>query len=124
VDDFDDDEEEYGVFLQKVNSKFTPGEDAEEPVFIVNEKDSASFVPKDIVLKLPTPLAVDGSARRSNQSRFQFDFSAVDLAQACGFQPVFAGKPFGFLVAFVVPNWHIISHIFKTQNFENKFCGP
>ena len=41
VDDFDDEEEEYGVFLQKVNSKITPGEDTEEPVFNVNEEDGA-----------------------------------------------------------------------------------
>ena len=42
VDDFVDEEEEYeGLFLQKVNSKITPGEDTEEPVFIVNEEDGA-----------------------------------------------------------------------------------
>jgi len=38
------------------------------------------FAPQDIVLKLPTPLAVGRSARRSKKLRFQFDFAALDLA--------------------------------------------
>ena len=48
--------------------------------FIVNEKDAASFAPDDIVLILPAPVAVGGSERRSNQLRFNFDFSKLDLA--------------------------------------------
>ena len=71
VDEFDDEETEYGgEFLQKVNSKITPGEDTEEPVFINNEEDGALFAPKDIVLKLQTQLAVGESAGRSNQLVF------------------------------------------------------
>jgi len=61
VDDFHDEEEYEGVFLQKVNSKITPGEDTEEPVSSLMKK-MVLFAPKDIVLKLPTPLAVGGSA--------------------------------------------------------------
>jgi len=38
-------------------------------------KKMVLFAPKDIVLKLPTSLAVGGSARRSNQLRFQFHFA-------------------------------------------------
>ena len=48
--------------------------------FVVNENDGASFAPDDYVLILPAPIAVGGSERRSNQLRFNFYFSKLDLA--------------------------------------------
>ena len=81
IDNYDGDDCEYeGVFLQKVNSKIDSGMGDKGQTFIVNEKDAASFAPDDIVLILPAPVAVGGSERRSNQLRFNFDFSKLDLA--------------------------------------------
>ena len=80
VDDIDADDEYEGVFLSKINSKIKPGEKPEAPTFVINEEDGASFSQEDIVLKLPVPIAVGGSARRSSQLRFDFDFNKVDLA--------------------------------------------
>ena len=81
IDDYDDCDGEFeGVFLHKVNSKIIPGQKNQGLTFIVNEGDAASFAPDDIVLKLPNPVAVGGSARTSNQLRFDFDFSKFDLA--------------------------------------------
>ena len=80
IDDCDEDDGEYqGVFLHKVNRKFFSGMGDEEQTFNANEKDAASFSPDDIVPILPAPVAVGGSAKRSNQLRFNFDFSKLDL---------------------------------------------
>lgn len=51
-----------------------------QPKFVINEEDAASFAPEDIVLKLPNPVAVGGSTRRSGQLRFEYDLSQIDLA--------------------------------------------
>ena len=81
IDNYDEDDCEYErVFLQKVSSKIDSGMGDKEQTFVVNEKDAASFAPVDIVLILPAPVAVCGSERRSNQLRFNFDFSKLDLA--------------------------------------------
>ena len=81
IDNYDRDDYEYeGVFLQKVNSKIDSGMGDKGQTFIANEKDAASFAPDDIALILPAPVAVGGSERRSNQLRFIFDFSKLDLA--------------------------------------------
>ena len=81
IDNYDDDDCEYeGVFLQKVNSKLGPGVEGKGQIFVVKEEDAASFAPDDIVLILPAPAAVGGSERRSNQLRFNFDFSKLNLA--------------------------------------------
>ena len=81
IDNYDGDDYEYeGVILQKVISKIDSGIGDKGQTFIVNEKDAASFAPDDIVLILPAPVAVGGSERRSNQLRFNFDFSKLDLA--------------------------------------------
>ena len=70
VDELDDDEYE-GVFLQKVLG--CGKKDSEEMSFIVNEKDEASFSANDVVCKLPRPILVGGTARRSNNVRFSCD---------------------------------------------------
>ena len=75
IDNYDE-----GVFLQKVNSKIDSGLEDKGQTFVVNEKNGASFASNDIVLILPAPVAVGGSERRSNQLRFNFDFSKLDLA--------------------------------------------
>ena len=75
-----DDCEYEGVFLQKVNSKIDSGMGDKGQTLIVNEEDAASFAPNDIVLMLPAPVAIGGPERRSNQLRFNFDFSKLDLA--------------------------------------------
>ena len=81
IDNYDGDDCEYeGVFLQKINSKIDSKMGDKRQSFIVNEKDAASFAPDDIVPMLPAPVAVGGSERRSNQLRFNFDFSKLDLA--------------------------------------------
>ena len=82
IDNYDRDDCEYkGVFLQKVKSKIDSGMGGDKgQTFIVNEKDAASFAPDDIVLILSAPVAVGGSERRSNQLRFNFGFSKLDLA--------------------------------------------
>ena len=79
IDDVND-EEYKGVFLTKLNSIIIPGENAETPTFVINEDDGASFAPEDIILKLPAPIVVRGTARRSSQLRFDFDFKKIDLA--------------------------------------------
>ena len=78
VNEFDG-EDYKGIFLQKVNSKIIPGDNNTAPNFIINEADGASFAPQDIVFKLPGPLVIDGSARKSSQLRFDYDFSKLDL---------------------------------------------
>ena len=80
IDNYDGDDCKYeGVFLQKINSKIDSKMGDKRQSFIVNEKDAASFAPDDIVPILPAPVAVGGSERRSNQLRFNFDFSKLDL---------------------------------------------
>ena len=74
------DEEYEGVFLPKLNSIIIPGENADTPTFVINEDDGASFALEDIILKLPAPIVVGGTARRSSQLRFDFDFKKIDLA--------------------------------------------
>ena len=66
--------------MSKVNANINPGEKLEAPTFVINEEDGASFAQEDIVFKLPVPIAVGGSARRSSQLRFGFAFNMVDLA--------------------------------------------
>ena len=78
IDDIDADDEYEEVFLCKVKAKIKPGEKPEAPTFVINEEDGASFSQKDIAFKLPVPIAVGGSARRSSQLRF--DFNKVDSA--------------------------------------------
>ena len=68
------------MILQKVNQKINSGMEDKGQIFVVNEKDAASFFPDDIVLIFPAPVAVGGSGRRNNQLRFNFDFSQFDLA--------------------------------------------
>ena len=81
IGDSDEDDCEYeGVFLQKAHSKIDSGMGDKEQTFVVNEKDAASCAPDDIVLILPAPVGVGGSEKRSNQLRFNFDFSKLDLA--------------------------------------------
>ena len=61
------DEEDYKViFVQKVDRKIIPRNNNTAPTFIINEADGASFAPQDIVLKLPAPLVIGGSARKSS----------------------------------------------------------
>ena len=79
VDEFDGKDYE-GIFLQKVNRKIIPGDNNTAPTFIINEGDDASFAPQDIVLKLPAPLIIGGSSKKSSQLRFDYDFSKLDLA--------------------------------------------
>ena len=67
-------------FSKKSIRKIDSGVGDKGQTFIVNEKDAASFAPDDIVLILPAPVAVGGSERRTNQLRFNFDFSKLDLA--------------------------------------------
>ena len=74
VDEFDG-KDYKDIFLQKVNRKIISGDNNTAPTFIINEEDGASFSPQDIVLKLPAPLVIGGSARKSNQLRFDYDFS-------------------------------------------------
>ena len=81
IDDIDADNEYEGVFLSKVNAKIKPGEKPEAPTFVINEEDGSSFSQEDIVFKLPVPIAVGGSTRRSTQLRFDFDFNKVGLAR-------------------------------------------
>ena len=78
VDNFD--EEEYvGVFLQRVYRKIDPVMNA--VILIHNkQKDAASFEPEDNILKLPAPVVVGGSARKSCQFQFGFDFAKLHLA--------------------------------------------
>ena len=78
VDEFDGEDYE-GIILQKLNCKIIPGDNNTAPTFIINEADGASFAPQDIVLKLPAPLVIDGSAKKSSQLRFDYDFSKLDL---------------------------------------------
>ena len=80
IDDIVADDEYEGGFLSKVNAKIKPGDKPEAPTFVINEEDNASFSQEAIVFKLPVPIAVGGSARRSSQLRFDFDFNKVDLA--------------------------------------------
>ena len=49
-------------------------------IFNIDKADDALFVPQDIVLKLLAPLVIGGSARKSSQLRFDYDFSKLDLA--------------------------------------------
>ena len=79
VDEFDGKDYE-GIFLQKVNRKIIPGDNNTAPTFIINEGDGAPFAPQDIVLKLPAPLVIGGSSKKSSQLRFDYDFSKLDLA--------------------------------------------
>ena len=79
VDEFDGEDYE-GIFLKKVNRKIIPGNNNTVPTFIINEADGASFAPQDIVLKLPAPLIIGGSARKSSQLRLDYDFSKLDSA--------------------------------------------
>ena len=79
VDEFDGKDYE-GIFLQKVNHKIIPEDNNTAPTFIINKADGASFAPQDIVLKLPAPLVIGCSARKSSQLRFDYDFSKLDLA--------------------------------------------
>ena len=80
IDDINADDKYEGVFLSKVNAKIKPGKKPEAPTFVINEEDGASFSQEDIVFKLPVAIAVDGSARRSSELRFDFDFNKVNLA--------------------------------------------
>ena len=81
IGDSDEDDCEYeGVFLQKAHSKIDSGMGDKGQTFVVSEKDAALFAPDDIVLILPAPVGVGGSEKRSNQLRFNFDFSKLDLA--------------------------------------------
>ena len=73
MDEFDGEDYE-GIFLQKVNRKIIPGDNISALNFIINEADGASFAPPDIVLKLLAPLVIGGSARKSSQLRFDYDF--------------------------------------------------
>ena len=66
--------------MSKVNAKIKPEEKPEAPTFVINEEDGTSFSQTDIVFKLLVPIAVVGSARRSSQLRFDFDFNKIDLA--------------------------------------------
>ena len=79
MDEFDG-EDYKGIFLQKVNRKIIPGDNNTALTFIINVADGASFAPQDIVLKFPAPLVIGGSARKSSQLRFDYDFSKLDLA--------------------------------------------
>ena len=70
LDNFDEEENE-GVFLQRVNRKIDPGINAVTPPFIINENDAASFASEDIILKL-TALVV---AVVLPEKAASFDFS-------------------------------------------------
>ena len=62
VDEYDDENDDYeGVFLQKINNRLH----SNGPLFIVNEQDAASFASEDIILKLPSPVVVGGSAKKT-----------------------------------------------------------
>jgi hypothetical protein len=77
VDVIDDDDGSYeGVFLKRVNSKlhFT-----NSGSFIVDENDGGSWVKEDLLLKLPTPKFLKGSARKSNQLVFDIDLHQWNL---------------------------------------------
>ena len=60
------DNDHEGVFLKNVSRKVNPNDCTDEPTFIIDENDAASFTSNDILLKLPIPVTVGGSAGRSN----------------------------------------------------------
>ena len=81
IDNYVEDDCKYeGEFLPKANSKIDSAMGGKGQTFVVNQKDAASFALYGIVLILPAPIAVGGSERRSNQLRFNFDLSKLDLA--------------------------------------------
>ena len=67
-----------GVFLEKVPQKLE--DDDDNQTFVVNDETAYSFTGTDILLKLPYPIALKRSSRRSNYFKFLFDFSKWDLA--------------------------------------------
>ena len=71
IDNYDENDCEYeGVFLENVNNKINSRMGDKGQTFVANEKYATSFAPDDIVLILPSPVAVGGSERRSSQLRF------------------------------------------------------
>lgn len=71
IDTVDCDEYE-DVFLQKQTGRV-------DTVFVINDKDEAYFIKEDIVQKLPEPVTVGGSARRSNQLKFPCDLKSYNI---------------------------------------------
>jgi hypothetical protein len=65
-----DGEECEGVFLQRQGSL-----QQVTPTFVLNEKDDASFPKTDIILKLPVPKMVGGTARLAGKFKFNCDFT-------------------------------------------------
>ncbi|CAM1328306.1 Uncharacterised protein g9733 [Pycnogonum litorale] len=68
IDVVDMAKDEYeGIFLQKVSSRLSqPG----DIIFVPDENDQTSFPVTDIVQKLPKPVIVGGSKRRSSHLKF------------------------------------------------------
>ena len=66
----DDEKENEGVFLRRECSLWQ-----DTPIFVVDEKDEASFSQQDVVLKLPATQQVGGTTRRAEKLSFSCDFS-------------------------------------------------
>ena len=66
----DDEDQSYeGVFLKETASK--TGKD--NPIFVVDEEDEASFPKSDVILKLPASKFIGGSARRNGHLCFNIN---------------------------------------------------
>ena len=77
VDVFDDSDEIEGVFMKKIpGNRPTDGKE----VFIVDHDDEASFDKQDIVKRLPTPMSLSGSLRKSNQLVFPCSLERFNLS--------------------------------------------
>ena len=73
IDAFDDDGDVVSVFLQKVL-----GRGQNEPTFIIDSGDEASF-PKEDIIKIPQPINIGTTSRCSNQFKFPCRLDLYDL---------------------------------------------
>lgn len=62
-----------GVFLRKIPYRY------DEALFLPDEKDKSMFFTNDVILKLPTPLAIGGSARRAHYLKFDIDLTPFSV---------------------------------------------
>ena len=93
IDDIVADDEYEGGFLSKVYAKIKPGDKPEAPPFVINEEDNASFSQEAIVFKLPVPIAVGGSARRSICFLFYLPFLSSIHEKANCIAILWTGSP-------------------------------
>ena len=68
-----------GIFLHKVSGRLSA--EGDDKIFVLNDDDEALFPADDIVQKLPQPRTVGGSARRSNQLKFHYNWNKRDLTK-------------------------------------------